>query len=285
MIYRSDAGAAEVEARYQELLGGWPVPHERITVSTCAGDTFVMVSGPPDAPPVVALQGFGANAAMWLHHIERLAGQLRIYAVDVIGEPGLSAWARPPLSSDSYARWLDDVLDGLGLDQAAMLGVSLGGWLALDYALRRRERVNRLALVTPSGIGPRKLVALRLLFKTRPFGERGLRWLMRYALGPEARDLVRDEIGAFSLLIARHFRYRTERVPTFSDDALRGLDMPILVLVAEKDALLDSYEIRRRLNMEVPQATVHMLPNSGHLLLDPISTVLPFLRGAARHPI
>ncbi|MDQ7905305.1 alpha/beta hydrolase [Phytohabitans sp. ZYX-F-186] len=280
MIYRSEAGAAEVEKRYRELLSGWPVPNERLTLSTCEGETFVVVSGPPDAPPVVALQGFGANAAMWLHQIERLAESLRVYAVDVIGEPGLSAQTRPSLATDAYTRWLDDVLDGLGLDETAMLAVSLGAWMALDYALRHPERVTRLALLTPSGIGPRKLSMLRALFRLRPFGDKGLRQTVRYALGPGAQDIAEDKVGSFALLIAKHFRPRTERVPTFSDDSLRKIDIPVLAMVGGKDALLDSYEIQRRLNKVMPHATVHMLPTSGHLLPDPTQTLLPFLRAS-----
>jgi hypothetical protein len=123
MIYRSAAGAAAVEHRYRELLRRWPVPNETLTVPTGAGETFVVASGSPEAPPVVALQGSGANAAMWLPQIERLARHLRVYAVDVIGEPGLSAALRPPLASDAYARWLDDVLAALGLGESALLGV------------------------------------------------------------------------------------------------------------------------------------------------------------------
>ena len=281
MIYRSAAGAAAVEHRYRELLRSWPVPNEALTVPTGEGETFVVASGSPDAPPVVALQGSGANAAMWLRQIERLARHLRVYAVDVIGEPGLSAALRPPLASDAYARWLDDVLASLGLGETAMLGVSLGGWLALDYAVRRPERVTKLALLTPSGIGRRKLGVLLAALALRPFGEKGLRRTMRLALGPGARDVAGDEVGALALLISRHFRPRTEPIPTFSDDALRSLAVPLMAVVGGKDAMIDSYETERRLTATVPHATVHLLPEAGHLLPDQTETVLRFLRSPA----
>lgn len=284
MIYRSAAGAAAVEHRYRELLRSWPVPNETLTVPTGEGDTFVVASGSTDAPPLVALQGSGANAAMWLPQIERLARHLRVYAVDVIGEPGLSAPLRPPLASDAYARWLDDVLAALGLGETAMLGVSLGGWLALDYAVRRPERVTKLALLTPSGIGRRKLGVLLAALALRPFGEKGLRRTIRLALGPGADDVAGDEVGALALLISRHYRHRTEPIPTFSDDALRGIAVPLLAVVGGKDAMLDSYETERRLTATVPHATVHLLPESGHLLPDQTQTVLRFLCSPAVQP-
>jgi len=65
-IYGSVAGGHAIERRYRDLLGRWPVPSEHLTVPTSQGETFVVASGPPDAPPLVLLHGAGANSAMWL---------------------------------------------------------------------------------------------------------------------------------------------------------------------------------------------------------------------------
>jgi len=73
----------------------------------------------------VLRQGSGANAAMWMRDIASWAEGHRVYAVDVIGEPGFSAPSRPALASDAYALWLDDVLHALGLGRASCVGVSL----------------------------------------------------------------------------------------------------------------------------------------------------------------
>src|SRR5438067_2078794 len=102
-----------------------------------------------------------------------LAQHLRVYAVDVPGEPGMTVEARPRLGSAAYAEWLDDVLDELGLPRAAFLGVSLGGWWSLDYAVRRPERVGALALLNPSGIGRRKTGPLLKFAVLSLFGDWG----------------------------------------------------------------------------------------------------------------
>jgi pimeloyl-ACP methyl ester carboxylesterase len=274
-IYRTVAGARAVEQRYRRILDGWPVPHERLTVPTREGDTFVVAWGPPDGPPVLALQGSGANAAMWLRQAPAWARHLRVYAVDVIGEPGLSAPSRPPLASGAYAAWLDDVLDGLGLGRAALVGVSLGGWLALDYATRRPARVTRLALLSPSGIGRRKVGVLLAAVLLLPFGRWGRRRTLRLALGPEARRGTDSELAGFVQLIFRHFRPRRE-VPVFDDDTLRRLTMPVLTVVGARDAMLDGPATARRLAAVVPAATVRLLPGAGHLLPDQAGVVLNF---------
>jgi pimeloyl-ACP methyl ester carboxylesterase len=203
------------------------------------------------------------------------ARHLRLYVVDVIGEPGLSAPSRPPLGSDSYARWLDDVLAALALPRAAFVGESLGGWLALDYATRRPERVTRLALLAPGGVGRQKVGVLLTAVLLRPLGRRRVMLAM---LGPEARNgLLDTAAGRFTLLVSEHFRYRMEPVPVFDDDGLRRLTMPVLVVVGGRDALSDSRATARRFAATVPGATVRLLPRAGHLLPDQTESILGFL--------
>jgi pimeloyl-ACP methyl ester carboxylesterase len=279
-IYRTAAGGATVRRRYAEVLDAWPVPAQRLTVPTREGDTFVLACGPADAPAVVAFQGSGANVAMWLPQIRAFAGHLRVYAVDVIGEPGLSAPARPPLGTDAYAGWLDDVLDGLGVPRAALLGVSLGGWLALDYALRRPEQVSRLALVAPSGIGRRRGGMLAVAALLGLLGDRGRRRALGLALGPAARTAPPPAaLGDLSVLIFRHFRPRMA-VPTFDDGALRRLAVATRVVVGARDAMLDSAGTAHRLADLVPHAEVVVDPTAGHLVPGQEAGLLTFLRGA-----
>ncbi len=285
-IYRSTAGAQAVRQRYLELLDQWPVPAQRLRLPTSEGETFVVACGPQDAPAVLALQGSGANTAMWLGQIGAWARSLRVYAVDVIGEPGLSAPSRPPLAGDAYAGWLDDVLDGLDLPAAALMGVSFGGWIVLDYAIRRPNRVTRLVLLNPSGIGRRKIGAPVAAGLLSLFGARGRRRGLTLALGPAARRIPATPDGArtsaakaaMASLVFKHFKPRLGPVPRFDDVALRRLAMPILAVVGEQDAMLDARQTVRRLEQTAAHATVRSLPDVGHLLPDQTGPVLDFLR-------
>lgn len=106
-----------------------------------------MVACGEGAPPLVLLHGGIMNSAMWMGDVRAWAEHFRVYAVDVIGEAGLSAPSRPPLNSDAHALWMDGVLEGLRLERVSLVGVSLGGWLALDYATRKPERVPVMVIV------------------------------------------------------------------------------------------------------------------------------------------
>ena len=281
-IYKSSEGERLIRERYQAFLKYWPVPNEQIQVPTQQGSTFVVVSGPKDAPPLLLLHGGAANSAMWMGAVAAFARSFRVYCIDMIGEPGLSVSARPSLASDAYAVWLDDVLDHLSIDRAWIVGVSLGGWLGLDYAIRRPERVERVAVLCPGGIGRQKVGIVLATLLSRMFGGWGRRKLRERILGRAPADPtppVKAFIDFFAL-IHRHFRPRMVRLPVFSDDALRGLSAPVLAIVGGRDVLLDSAQTKRRLERHAPGAQVVYLPEAGHLIPDQTARVLEFLRSS-----
>ena len=117
-IYKTPEGRQPIEAYYRGFLAHWPVPNRQFHVPTREGDTFVIASGPEDAPPLVLLHGTAFNSTMWMGDVATWATRFRVYAIDVIGDAGLSAPSRPPVASDAHALWLDDVLKGLGIEQA-----------------------------------------------------------------------------------------------------------------------------------------------------------------------
>ena len=112
-IFRTAEGAELLHSEYRELLALWPVANRQHCVSTAQGDTFVVESGTPGKPVLVLLHGSMSVSAMWMQESRVLAKDYHLYAIDIIGEAGLSAPSRPLLGSDAYARWLDEVLDAL----------------------------------------------------------------------------------------------------------------------------------------------------------------------------
>jgi pimeloyl-ACP methyl ester carboxylesterase len=274
------SGLDPVHERYRALLSLWPVDCEHLRVPTRLGETFVVASGPADAAPLVLLHGSGSTSAMWLGDIASYVDSHRVYAVDLPGEPGLSTPARPRLGSGAYPLWLGDVLDALGIGQTRLLGISLGGWLAADFATRHPDRVERLVLLSPSGIGRQKLgVALLTLFLA-PLGRYGRKMSLRLVLGSTPPPAIAE----FVLLIHKHFRARREPVPVLGDQALAALTMPVLAIMGGRDALLDSAGTRDRLSRNVPSAEVSLLPEAGHLLPSQAAHIVRFLTGPPSEP-
>lgn len=282
LAYKSEAGRAAVTAAYAEVLARWPVPCEQIRVPTRQGETFVIACGPQDAPPVVLCHGAQTNAASWMLDAAAWSARFRVYAIDMIGEAGLSAPVRPPLDTDDHALWLDDVLTGLAVERAAFVGVSLGGWLALDYAIRRPGRVNALVLIAPAGVGRQ----INFLAKTWPLlllGSWGQRKMREMVLGPPPTDLTPEQarLGAFMLLVIRHVRPRIVKIPLATDAALTALSMPILAILGDRDALIDTAEARRRLAAGRPDARIVWLEGVGHFIRGQTALIGDFLKVAA----
>jgi len=270
-IYKSEAGARLLRERYLEALKARP--HDELRVPTPEGETFVVAAGPAEAPPLVLLHGSGSNSAEWAPRFPALVEHFRVYAVDIIGEPGLSAETRPPLTTDRYAGWLDAVLDHVGAARAAFLTSSFGGWLALDYATRRPERVAALALRCPIGLGPMKKGFVVKAVLLALLGERGRRRSVAGVLGePESSPIVAQQ-----LLVSANYRYRTGPFPVFGDAALSGLTMPVYAVAGAEDAMVDSATTKRRL--EAAGATVDLVPGTGHYI--PGEADLEFLTRAA----
>jgi pimeloyl-ACP methyl ester carboxylesterase len=279
-IYKTEAGGRALARRYSELLTRWPVANEQLHLATSQGETFVIASGDKAAPPLVLLHGAGSNSLSWLRDVAEWAKHFRVYAVDVIGEPGLSAPSRPPLASDAYARWIDEIFDALSLAQADIVGMSLGGWLALDFTTRHPSRAHRLALLCPGGVGRQKTGFLFKAMFLMLFGEWGRKKALSLALGA-TRESANPQAEAYMLSIFREFRPRRDVLPIFGDERLKQLTMPVLLIVGRRDAMLDSQETTARMTRTVPNLTVHELPTTGHLITGQTDTIATFLRAAS----
>ncbi|WP_238010475.1 alpha/beta hydrolase [Dactylosporangium sp. AC04546] len=156
-----------------------------------------------------------------------------------------------------------------------MLGelFSLGGWLALDHAIRRPGRVDRLALLNPGGVGRQKWGVVLLSVALLPFGRPGRRVAVGRALGAALPGSFMD----YFLRLQAAFRPRREVLPVFGDEALPGIRAPLLTVLGGRDRMLDAAGTRRRLEALVPGVTVRYLPEAGHAVLGQTSAIAEFL--------
>ena len=109
----------------------------------------------PEAPagdPVVLLHGFGGDLNNWLFNTDKLAERRRVYALDL---PGHGESAKDVGAGDvaEFAGVLGGFLDAVGAGRAHLAGHSMGGAVALAFALEHPDRVASLALVAPAGLG------------------------------------------------------------------------------------------------------------------------------------
>lgn len=112
--------------------------------------------------PVILIHGLGASADIWMRNIESLAEQHRVYVPDVAGF-GRSDKPGGPLSPFFFGRFLDDFMAALNIDQASLVGHSLGGGIALLHAIGYPEKVDKLVVADSAGLGREVIYTLRLM--------------------------------------------------------------------------------------------------------------------------
>lgn len=273
-VFHTPKGRQAVLAYYDGLLDRMTIPYERLTVDTRYGPTFVLAAGDSAAPPLVLLHGSSMNAAMWIRDMEQFSARFRVYAPDLPGEPGRSAEVQLPFDTPDYADWLADTLDALGVEAAVLMGISLGAWLCIRFAVRYPARAQKLILLCPAGVGPQnhafKDVAMALLAQ----GEAGVDALFTQINGGAPIPAV---MLAYQKLIAVSYKTRQEPVPLFTDAELRGLTMPSAMFFGEKDIMLDGPAAVTRYQRLVPAGKAMLLPGKGHSLTGLAEQVMEML--------
>ena len=273
-IWKSPVAAAEVLGRYEELVAAWPLPAETRGLPTRAGDTFVIVWGAESGPPLVLLHGTGSNSAMWMGDVARYGKNHRVYAIDIPGEPGKSEDRRMDIQGEAHAVWLEEVLDGLGLGSVRLVGLSLGGWIALSFAVTRPARVNKLGLLCPPGLAPTRGSFLVRAIALSFLGKKGMELISRSLYGNRVPPPGALEFGT---LMASSYKPRMDRPRLFSDAELAKLTMPVFLVFGGRDLLLRSREGADRLARLVPHSRVLFDEGAGHALIDFGGQVAEFL--------
>jgi pimeloyl-ACP methyl ester carboxylesterase len=272
-IYRSKAGQQAIMEYYTALLNRWPVPHTQLIVPTRIGDTFMIASGPETAPVLVLLHGSYSNALAWMGDVPTYCQAFRTLAIDLPGEPGRSTQNRPPWQGPVFAEWLLDILNFLNIGQAALCGISQGGWTAIRFAISYPERVSKLILLTPGGVIPaRGSFILHAIFFSM-LGKWGADKLNHYVFGNQP---IPEEVLTYMNAIMTHFRPRIEAGVIFTDEELKRLTMPTLLIGGVKDVVQPVEKIVTRLEALLPNLQTKLLPEMGHVLHNTAELVLPF---------
>lgn len=113
-------------------------------------------------PVIVLIHGMAGSSATWQSVIPLLAERFTVIAPDIVGH-GVSEKPRTDYSLGAFASGVRDLILALGHESATLVGQSLGGGIALQFAYQFPERCERLVLVSSGGLGKEVNVLLRAL--------------------------------------------------------------------------------------------------------------------------
>ncbi|HLL92425.1 MAG TPA: alpha/beta hydrolase [Solirubrobacteraceae bacterium] len=210
-------------------------------INTIELDADRAASEPPAGQPLVFVHGLSGCWANWLEQLPVLAAEHRVITLDLPGF-GYSPMPAEPISISGYARLLDRLLGELGIDAAALVGNSMGGFIAAELAIAFPQRVERLVLISAAGISttahPGTLRAVPTLHRLERILAASSAWLASKSEAVARRARLRE---AALNVIVRH----PSRLPAaLAAEQLRGAGKPGFMQALEA---VVGYDVRERL--------------------------------------
>jgi len=226
--------------------------------------------------PLLLINGLGSDRSEWLFQLPAFAERLRVVAFDNRGAGG----SESPPGPYSTAQMADDaaaLLDHLQVDRAHVLGVSMGGMVAQEVALRHTHRVRRLVLActAPGGDGslrpdPEVLQAFVRTPGADP--EEEIRRVLPYLYSEPYRRDHPEEIESFvrrrlakPVSVEGHAAQLAAAVGHSAWDRLPTIGAPTLVITGGGDRVVPP-ENSRRIAGRIPGAKLVILPGAPHRL-------------------
>jgi len=270
-IWRSVEAEGVARSLYARTRAALPFPTDERTIETRLGPTHLLVAGPEDAPPLVALQGGNVVNPITLAWLAPLVDRLRIVAPDTPGQPGLSHPHRP-VDLEAYGGWVADVLDGVGWPSASVMGVSQGAGVAVRAAVHHPDRITRLALVVPDGIATppaRAKLALTIGYVDHRLRHRRstVEGVARRLSGggdpsPDLVDAIELSFGGTTL--------ESQDLPLATTQELRGFTAPVSVIAGGRDAMFPPDRVLPRARAVFGERVMTAtLADAGHILDAP----------------
>lgn len=216
--------------------------------------------------PLVLLPGSGAATPMWsLHLADLIALGHPVVAVEPIGQAGASRQTVPIKGVDDMTTWFSEALAALAADGAHVIGISLGGWLGLQTAVRSPEQFHSLIVVDPPSVFARLsatflALAIGSSISVLPVALRRRLLDALIGLGPSG---LNDPDTVLSLTGADTFRLRLPPPAGLTDAELAGVKVPVLALIGGRTRVHDATKAAERARL-MPGATVEVWEAAGH---------------------
>lgn len=258
---------------YEQVALHWPICSETRMLDTSYGKTFVRISGPIEAPPLVLLHGMGSNSLMWIPNIEMLSKNYRTYAVEDLNGNGKSIGTKSIKNSVDTVNWLNELFTALNLERNInLMGMSYGGWQASQYALKFPNKLDKLVLLAPAAtVFPvSSSFTIRAILSLLPF-----EYFTKFLLNWVMEDLVKKDKNSAEgmvngmILASKCYKSRRSPSPTvLGDEELKHFEVPTLYLVGENEKVYPAKKAMQRLDDLAPQIKSKIITDAGHDLLS-----------------
>ncbi len=251
---------------YDAAMREMPEPDKTLDLRTSFGVVrgYYFKGADPELTPLVLLPGRASASPIWADNLAALRRVRSVYTLDLLGEPGMSIQDRPIRSNADQARWLDEVLAGLPHAKVNLLGVSIGGWSAVNLAVHHPTRLASVSVLDVFGD-----LSLPAILRSIPAS---VHWFPRSwrdsfsswtAGGAPVRDVpVADMIEAGMQTYVMKLP-APQRIPA---EQLSSLDVPVLAIMAGESVMHDATQGADTAKDVLVHGRVKLYPDASHAI-------------------
>lgn len=227
---------------YDEAMKKLPVPQEIFDIDTTYGTVRVYRFGNRGGIPILLFPGRAASTPMWEPNMAGLLKTYDVYSMDLLGEPGMSTQTKPIKDNEQQAAWVEDVLRELQLTKVHLVGVSFGGWSAVNYAVHYQKYIASIILLDPALVfAPFSLkIIVFSLITILPFVPESWRKKSMSWISGGAQVDPQDSTARLISIGLKDFLIKTPPPKQFTTEQLNSIQAPILVIFAGKSIVHDS---------------------------------------------
>jgi 2-hydroxy-6-oxonona-2,4-dienedioate hydrolase len=227
--------------------------------------------GPPGGKILILLHGLGASAERWSSVIPTLSRDCRVIAPDIIGF-GYSDKPAVEYTMDFFIEFLRSFLDNLGISKASIIGSSLGGHIASEFAIRFNHMVEKLVLVSPAGMMRKSSPALDryIMAALYPEYQRVYETFreMVYDSNAVNQEILMDFVNRMSLPNAKYAFMSTLLGIRYAPDLhgrLSNITAPTLLVWGENDTTIPLAEYSNQYNGIPNMEEIVVIKNCRHV--------------------
>lgn len=281
----------------QDVVRRVTLNYHELDVETTFGTTRLLAARHErkDLEPILFIPGARTCGIFWdlNDHLHGLADNYRIYLLDVVGQPSLSALSSPTLSSNEYGIWLDEVCEAIGFHRGIVVGASFGGLLIFKLAAVAPKRIARAVLCNPIGLSYISLNPVSLYYTLLPVYRPTRRNVetflskMVFAQNGRPNGKLWNQLVDYVELSVRNFEFNGDYPTRLSNRDITALTAETHLIVGSDDALIPQKRtVRRARKLLSNLASVTVLPNVGHgielspMVVESIHNILNAKRGA-----
>ncbi|MEW6058642.1 MAG: alpha/beta hydrolase [Actinomycetota bacterium] len=254
-----------------------------------AGELAYTELGDPENPAVVFIHGFPTSSFLWRGFLPMFAPWMRAIALDMMGAGDSDKPEDEDLSIRAQARYVRELLDGLGIKEFAVVGHSTGGGvaqlLALEGGVRAMVLIDSIAFDAWPAENTRDIQGAGFVTVTEVMVYAVVR--LAFEFGIERKSQVTDEIleeyrrpwtGEEGVAAFRRWVRSFDGVGLVGlEEELGRLECPVLILWGENDPNF-AVEVAERLHAAIPTSTLAILPGCSHFLPeDAPETIAPMI--------